>query len=457
VVVHTASPAVGEFACSNELFNRTRTLIRWAQRSNLASVITDCPHREKLGWLEQYHLNGPALRYEFDLARLYTKTFGDMAAVQLPNGLVPDIAPEYVVFSGGFRDSPEWGSALILAAWQHLEWTGDDTPLRRYFGAMQRYVAYLGSKAEGGILSHGLGDWYDLGPKPPGVAQLTPIPVTATAIYFEDLKTLAAIAGRLGDAAEASRLAAAAERVRVAFNAKFFDLAAGSYATGSQCANAMPLVFGMVDAPERPRVVAALVRDVEARGITAGDVGYRYLLRALGDAGRSDLIFQLNNQSEKPGYGYQLARGATSLTEAWDARPTSSHNHFMLGQIMEWFYRDLAGLGTDSAAPGFKHVIIRPQPIGDIAWARAAHESPRGRVASAWRREASGFTLEVTIPPGATATVHVPCAEGATVCEGEGRIPAAQRPGLRRLGRKGGAEIWAAASGKYTFAVPREK
>jgi alpha-L-rhamnosidase len=128
----------------------------------------------------------------------------------------------------------------------------------------------------------------------------------------------------------------------------------------------------------------------------------------------------------------------------------------MLGQIMEWFYRDLAGLGTDSAAPGFKHVIIRPQPIGDITWAQAAYESPRGRVATAWRREAGGFTLEVTIPPGATATVHVPCAEGATVYEGDGRVPAAQRPGLRRLGREVGVEIWAAASGRYTFSVRDE-
>ncbi len=453
VVVHTSSPTVGEFACSSELFNRVRTLIRWAQRSNLVSLITDCPHREKLGWLEQYHLNGPALRYEFDLARLYTKTFGDMAASQLPNGLVPDIAPEYVIFTSGFRDSPEWGSALILAAWQHLEWTGDDTPLRRYYDGMKRYAAYLGTKAEGDILDHGLGDWYDLGPKPPGRAQLTPIALTATAIYAEDLRCLAAIARRLEKSDDAAQFAAAAERVRGAFNRKFFDPAPGSYATGSQCANAMPLVFGLVAPAQRDRVVAALVRDVETRGLTAGDVGYRYLLRALGDAGRSDVIFAMNHQSEKPGYGYQLARGATSLTEAWDARPTSSHNHFMLGQIMEWFYRDLAGIGTDPAAPGFKHVIVRAQPVGDLTWARAAHDSPRGRIVAAWKREGDRFTLEVTLPPGSTATVHVPCAEGAVVLEGGDRTPAAQRPGLRALGREGAGERFAAESGAYAFWV----
>jgi alpha-L-rhamnosidase len=151
----------------------TRTLVRWAQRSNMMSVLTDCPHREKLSWLEQVHLNGPSLRYEFDLARIFAKSINDMADSQLENGLVPDIAPEYVVFVNGFRDSPECGSAFILGAWQQYEWTGDSALLRKYFDEMKRYVEYLGSKAKDEIVSHGLGDWYDLGPKPPGSAQLT--------------------------------------------------------------------------------------------------------------------------------------------------------------------------------------------------------------------------------------------------------------------------------------------
>jgi len=125
VVVHSTSTPVGKFSCSNELFNRIHTLVRWAQVSNMMSVLTDCPHRERLGWLEQYHLNGPSLRYEFDLAALYTKGMNDMADSQTDDGLVPDIAPEYVQFAKGFRDSPEWGSAFLLAAWQQYEWRGD--------------------------------------------------------------------------------------------------------------------------------------------------------------------------------------------------------------------------------------------------------------------------------------------------------------------------------------------
>jgi len=449
VVVHTASEPAGEFACSNELFNRTRTLIRWAQRSNLVSLITDCPHREKLGWLEQYHLNGPALRYEFDLTRLYTKTFGDMADAQTASGLVPDIAPEFVIFSHAFRDSPEWGSAIILAAWQHYEFTGDDTPLRRYFDAMQRYVRYLDGKADGCILSYGLGDWYDIGPRPPGISQLTPIGLTATAVYYEDVKTLGTIATILGRPDEARGFAARAEEIRAAFNRKFFDAQKGVYATGSQCANAIALVFDLVAPADRGRVLDAIVAVVRSRGLTAGDVGYRYLLRALADGGRSDVIFAMNNQSEKPGYGYQLAHGATSLTEAWDAGRGSSQNHFMLGQIMEWFYRDLAGIAPDPSEPGFKRVVIRPQPIGDLAWARASYEAPRGRIVSAWRREGGQIELKVAVPVGATAIVHVPTDDPTSVREGGRAIT--ERMGVQEV--KNQSAVYTVGSGSYTFTA----
>jgi hypothetical protein len=452
VVVHSDSPPAGEFACSSELFNRTRTLVRWAQRSNLAHVITDCPHRERLGWLEQYHLNGPSLRYETDLTRLFAKTFADMADAQQPGGLVPDIAPEYVVFEAGFRDSPEWGSAIVLAAWQHFVWTADEGPLRRNYDAMKRYVGYLASRAKDDIVDYGLGDWYDVGPGPPGPSQLTPIALTATAIFFEDNQALSRIAARLGHDEDAHRYAEAAARIKGAFNGKFLDAARSVYATGSQTAQAMPLVLGLVPEEHRARVLDALVRDVRAHGngATAGDVGYRYVLRALADGGRSDVIFDMNHQSERPGYGYQLARGATSLTEAWDANPRSSQNHFMLGQIIEWFYGDLAGLAPDAASPGFKRVRVRPQPVAGVTWAKAAHASPRGRISVEWRRDGDDFVLEVDLPPNTSAELWMPEALGRGVLEGGRRID--QVAGVRLVRHTAGRAVLAVDSGHYAFS-----
>ncbi|MCX6225763.1 MAG: family 78 glycoside hydrolase catalytic domain [Bacteroidia bacterium] len=194
-----SSPAVGSFKCSNDLFNKIFTLIDWSIRSNLASVTTDCPHREKLGWLEVTHLMGNSIRYNYDIHNMYEKIIDDMVESQLDNGLVPDIAPEFVPFSGGFRDSPEWGSSAVIVPWYVYNWYADRKPMERAYPMMKRYVDYLGSKANGSIVSHGLGDWCDLGPGSPGESQLTPKALTATAIYYYDLTVLSTgIAGRRG-------------------------------------------------------------------------------------------------------------------------------------------------------------------------------------------------------------------------------------------------------------------
>ena len=451
-VVSSASEPVGEFACSNDLFNRIRQLVRWAQRSNMVSLLTDCPHREKLGWLEEDHLNGPALRYEFDLARLFTKTMNDIADSQLTNGLVPTTAPEYTIFRdktdinhlrNNFGDSPEWSASFILVPWQQYEFDGDLHLFRTHYAAMKHYVAYLGSRAENHLVNYGLGDWYDVGPKKPGVSQLTPVALTATAFYYENVKIMAQAAALIGQADDAREFSALAENIRTAFNAAFYHSAAGSYATGSQCANAIPLVMGLCEPTNRAAVLDALVRDVRAHGnaLTAGDVGYRYLLRALADGGRSDVIFDLNNQTNQPGYGLQLAKGKTSLTEAWDGG--SSQNHFMLGQIQEWFYHDLAGI--QSGGNGFKHIIIAPQPVGDVTWAKASYHSVRGQIVSHWQRDGGRFTLAITIPANTTATVYVPVQSGATTA-------ATASPGAKLLRTENGCAVFATSSGDYTFS-----
>ena len=453
VIVHSSASPVGAFACSNELLNRIRTLVRWAQRANMVSVLTDCPHREKLGWLEQYHLNGPAIRYEFDLCRLFTKGLNDMADAQLENGLVPNIAPEYTQFKGTFRAAAEWGSAFIIVPWQQYQFSADLEPLRTHYDAMKRYFAYLDGQAEADLVSEGLGDWYDLGPKKPGFAQLTPPPVTATAFYYYDAWILSQTAARLDRPDEAKDYAARAERIRASYNRRFLctDKGRRTYATGSQCANALPLVLGIVPTEDREAVLASLIRDVETRGwaMTAGDVGFRFLLQALAQGGRSDVIYRMINQDEKPGYGYQLKMGATSLTESWDANRTSSHNHFMLGHITEWFYKDLAGIDTDPAGPGFKKIVIRPQPVGDLTWARGSYDSIRGRIVSDWKRSGDRFTLKVAIPANTSATVFLPARDGSEVLEG-GR-PAGQSRGVQHLRRERECAVFAVASGEYVF------
>ena len=416
VVVGSSSPAAGEFSSSSDLLNRERSMIRWAQRSNTMSVLTDCPHRERLGWLEQDHLNGPALRYEYGLAPLFEKIIGDMADAQHPDGLVPNIAPEYAKFGGIFTDSPEWGSAGVILPWQQYLWNRDRRTLERSYDSMSRYVDYLDSKASGNVLDYGLGDWCDLGPNPPGYAQLTPVALTATAFLYQDSAIMADAAALLGRTADAARFAARRDAVRAAFNAAFFDAAAGGYATLSQTSNAIPLAMGLVPADRRADVLASLVADVRAKGNTSGDVGFRYVLRALVEGGRSDVILALATDPTRPGYAYQIARGATSLPESWDANPSNSQNHFMLGQLTEWLYGDLAGIAP---VDGFRRFRIRPTPVAGLTWVKASYRSDYGLIESAWRRVGDAVVYDVSIPPNTTASVELPGAAARTLGSGK--------------------------------------
>lgn len=457
-VVHSSATPIGKFECSNELFNKIYNLVRWAQRSNMMSVLTDCPAREKLGWLEQYHLNGPSLRYNFDLLNLFSKGMNDMADGQLEDGFVPNIAPEYFhagsdIRNNGFRNSPEWGSSFIIVPWQQYLYSGDVSLIRTYYDRMKRYLGFLDGLAKDRILNVGLGDWYDIGPKPAWGSQLTPVAFTATAIYFYDYQVMAKMAALLGKTEDAERFASTSEAIRLAFNAKFYDAEKGIYSTGSNTTQAMPLFFGLAEPSNRKKLADTLAADIRGRGnaFNCGEVGYRFLLKALAMEGHSDLIYAMNNQSDKPGYGYQIKQGATSLTEKWDASVGSfgSQNHFMSGQINEWFFNDLVGIGVDESGPGFRKFIVHPMVVGDLNWVKGSYQSVSGLISSSWKKTDGNFTLEVVVPANTSATVFVPAAAVSEVTEGD--VPIEQSKGVKFLRMESGCAIFEVLSGTYLF------
>ena len=253
----------------------------------------------------------------------------------------------------------------------------------------------------------------------------------------------------LGKDDDAKNFSELAEKIRSAFNEKFYDPTNRFYATDSQTANSIPLFFGICESSNRADVLNAIVRDVRTRGnaLTAGDVGYRYLLRALADGGRSDVIFDINNQTNKPGYGMQLAKGKTSLTEAWDGG--ASQDHFMLGQIQEWFYHDLAGIQNATGSAGFKKIIIAPQIVGDVTWVKASYNSIRGKIVSNWKREGNKFTLKVKIPANVTATIFIPAKSADEVFEGG--EPAVKSRDVKFLRMENDRAIFEIGSGYYDF------
>ena len=454
---HSSSEQVGDFSSSDELLNRIHTLILRAIENNAVSLFTDCPHREKLGWLEETHLLAPSMLYDFDFAGLYAATARNIADEQRTEGaqagMVAEIAPQYVVFPGAanvvFNDSPEWGSAAVLAPWYAYERDGDLQSLAAEYPVMRAYTAYLGTRAHDGIVDYGLGDWYDIGPGAPGFSKLTSAGVTGTAIYYQDLKALEKTAAQLGKLDESRAYAQQADAVRTAFNSRFFDASHHFYDKGSQTAQAMPLALGMAPDGERAAVLDTLVADIRAHRnhVTAGDVGFHYVVDALLEGERSDVLLDMLERTDAPSYGYQLAQGATSLTEAWDANPNSSQDHFMLGDAEEWFYRGLGGIHVDLSRAGAERLTLRPAIVGNLAWVRTHYDSRLGLIESDWQRGADSTDYRFTIPPNTTATIELDSASpsDATV----NGVPIAKAAGVISEHAEGHRIEMAVGSGEY--------
>ena len=448
-LLHTSNSALktGGFTCSNQLFNQIYTLIDWAIRSNIQSVVTDCPHREKLGWLEQTYLMGASMFYNYNLYPLYRKAIRDMIVSQTPDGLVPDIAPEFVPFQKGFRDSPEWGSAGVILPWMVWQWYGDLSVVEEALPMMKKYVAYLGTKADNHILYHGLGDWFDYGPHTPGEAQLTPKALTATAIWYYDIVLLARMLDLTHNKKEANEMHLLSDEVKKAFNTKFFNPKTKIYSTGSQTAMAMPLCVGLVDENNKKEVFKNLVDSITKSGksLTAGDIGFHFLVKALEEGGGSQLLFDMNFRNDVPGYGFQLKKGATALTESWPALEEVSNNHLMLGHIMEWFYTGLGGIQQEANSTGFRNIIIKPEIVGDLTWVKSSYISPYGLIRSEWKKENNLLEMTIEIPVNTSATIFLPTKDKNSVTEDGKKITivkTAEGKYYRRVG-----------SGNYIFRM----
>lgn len=400
---HADVEVIGAFRCSDDRFNRVHAITLAAMRSNLQSVLTDCPHREKLGWLEQAYLVGPSLLCNFDLVSLLAKVCRDMRDAQRGDGMVPTTAPQYASFKPPwdvFNDSPEWGSAIVQVPWLVHRHTGRRDLIEENYDAMARYVAYLDSRAAGGIVAYGLGDWYDVGEGRPGFSKRTSIGLTATAIYFDDLRVMQRCARLLGREDDAVRYERRAEQVRRAFNGRFFDERTGQYDTASQAACAIPLALGLVEPHHRRRILETLIADIRHLGnhVTAGDIGHRFVLQALAGAGRSDVIADVLRRDDPPGYGHMLAVGATTLTESWSADRDSSQNHFMLGHVEEWFHEHLAGVQLDFTRPAGRGVRIAPAIVPGVEWVEAERRTPRGHLSVRWETRGQRVALRVSLP-----------------------------------------------------------
>ena len=417
--IYNSAQRIGEFECSNPLINDTHKLIDRAIRSNWQAVWTDCPAREKLGWLEQDWLNGEALVYNYDAQSMIEQTMQNIVDAQHEDGSMPEIAPEYTQFTGSwakpFQESPEWGGAIIalpMLYWQHY---GDLSLAREYYEPMKRYINYLASQDSAYILKMGLGDWYDYGPGRAGFSQNTPMPLVATAHYYQWMCYMYVLAKQLGKRDEAYAFNQRAENIRQAFNREFYDAKRKTYGTGSQCSLALPLYLKLVPEKDYQAVLQNLIKDIHAHGdrLTTGDVGNRYLFYTLAKNGYRELLYKMLNHYDVPGYGYQIKKGQTTLTEQWNPDHGASMNHFMMAHIENLLIPDLLGIQRNGDL-----IEIAPHPVGDLTWCKGSTMSAHGKVSVSWKIKKDKFIMDIDIPEGGFADVYMPYSDRAESIQG---------------------------------------
>ncbi|MGD9635079.1 MAG: glycoside hydrolase family 78 protein [Pirellulales bacterium] len=445
--MHSAVPRVGEFACSNPLINTIDTAANWSYLSNLQGIPTDCPHREKNGWTGDAQIACEFGLLNYDGVTVYEKWIQDLADEQRPDGNLPGIVP-----TGGWGyawgNGPAWDSAFILIPRYVYEYLGDSSLLDKHYEQHRRYVDFLTAHSKEGIVEIGLGDWLSWKTD-------TSASVTSTAYYYVDTLIVAETARRLGLVEDAERYEKLAVSIRAAFNREFYDAATASYANGSQAALSCALYQGLAEPGDRPAVLKSLETVIAKNDdhVDCGILGAKYMMNVLSAEGRTDLAYKIAAQETQPGWGWWFSQGATTLWEAW--KQEGSNNHIMFGDVAAWFTKNLAGIQPDLDSPGFTHFLLKPQPVGDLTWAKASYNSIRGKIACDWKLADGQLAVDVVVPANTTVTLWLPTKDPDSVREGGQSLAAAK--GVEISGSERNVVRLKLGSGNYRFTAAFDK
>lgn len=434
---------VGEFSSSNEMFNKIHKTIQWTFLSNVFSVQSDCPGREKMGYGADMVTTANAFLYNYDMSNFYSKSVKDFANEQQLDGGITEIAPYTGIADrglGGESGPLGWQLAFPYLQKQLYEFYGDKRIIAENYDAFTKQMDFLKSKAVDGLFHWDISDHEAIDPKPEALS--------AAAFYYHHTLLATEFAGILGKSKDSARFAKLGLQIKKNIIAKYLIPNTGRFDNATQSAQLFALWYDFT--PEKEKSFEVLMKELERHQwhVSSGIYGVTMMFDWLRKNNHNDVAYRIANQKDYPGWGYMLDNGATTLWESWkypDNGP--SQNHPMFGSIDEWFYRSL--LGINSAAPGFKKIIIKPQPAGDLTWARGSHKSVAGKINSDWKLENNFFSLKVSIPFNCQAEVWIPSKPNGEISE-SGK-PISTVNDVRLLRYLDGYALIEVGSGEYTF------
>ncbi len=423
-VIYDKMQDKGSFECSDERLNRLYKNIYCGLRSNYRGMPIDCPQRdERQGWIGDRGGTVWGEPYLFNVAPLYRKWMDDIFDSMKNGCRISVVSPRYWSI---YTDDMSHSSVFLYIAQMLYSRYGDDSGIRTYYPAMKAWFEHATAKnlKEDGIFRMKHDEYKDwiVPPESPTLihatdpSRITGSPVLQTGILCGTLDLLVKFARMTGNDADIPAYEDLKARVVEAFNREFFHPETASYDNNTLTANLIPVYFDLVPEGYKQAVVENIVNRIEndfSGHLCVGNVGMRYVMEVLTRNGHADLAYKLCTIDTYPSWGYMIKKGATTVWELWNgdeagpAMNSGCHAH-LIGDLLRWYYEDLAGIKPDPEAVAFRKVWMQPCFPEGLDSVNASFDSPYGLIESRWNREGDSLVWDITLPVGSSATVVVP-------------------------------------------------
>ncbi len=456
----------GSFACSDSTLNQIYHNAYWGIRGNYRGMPTDCPQRdERMGWLGDRAMGSFGESYIFRPTLLYEKWLRDIQDSQRPNGQIPDVSPTYWPF---YSENVTWPAAYPCIVDMLYNQYGDVNAVKEHYASLKKWMEYIRDThmTDYIIVKDVYGDWCMPPESPELIHSMDPTRVTdgrllGTSFYYRLLNMMAKFAAVSGHNEDIPAYNELAQKVKEAYNKMFLNAETGQYANNTVTANLVSLMQGLVPDSLQAKVFANVVEKTKNEfdsHVSTGLIGIQFLMRGLTRNGEKELAYTIATNRSYPSWGYMIDKGATTIWELWNgdtANPAmNSGNHVMLlGDLMSWYFEDLAGIKSDSQQVGFKKIIMEPCFPENLDWVDASTETLYGKVASHWQKTAEGLKWEVEIPANTTALIRIPATSADAVTE-NGQ-PLLQNPAIKAVQTADTFVSAEVGSGKYSFNVKK--
>jgi alpha-L-rhamnosidase len=438
---------VGEFSCSDTLLNSIQRICQWTFLSNIFSVQSDCPHRERFGYGGDVVATAEAFNYNFDMADFYRKVVIDWKDAALKDGTFTDTAP----FVGIQYCGVGWAMVHPLLQLQLYRYYGNKSLIENQYSAAKRWLDLVIKENPDFIIRDGLSDHEGL--------TECPSDLMVTPLFYQSASIMEQLADILNIGEDVSFYKTLKSKISEAYINRFLDKVTGKIGIGTQGSQSFALYTGIVPEEYRSKMLDYLVTDICEKNsghLSTGIMGTKFMLDQLSRNGYHELALKIVKQPDFPGWGYMIANGATTLWEHWAIDTnTYSHNHPMFGSVSQWFYSWLGGIQPEENARGFDRIIICPETKGHLSWVNCSYNSVNGKIISNWSKKDGELVMNIEIPVNTTATLFFPVSDINRIeCDAK---PLVKVTGVSECKIRKNRASCRLGSGKYTFIVKGNK